>query len=147
MKGETFQDVSRDLMKLMYFNPCVPQNSGWCIIYPKNENAAMVLDPKSRTFKRENIFKVIDNKFTNMMDKISPLVNEIYNDPETRNKLSTNQQRNISQFYHHFGMTHISKDSPMIYQEIHSLGYTERQTSMDTWKKEGLDAKHLSIKF
>ena len=147
MKADNFQDVCKELMKQMYFNNEVPENSGWCIIYPKNENAAMVLDHDSGTFKRENTKKIIDEKFTNMMDKISHLINEIYNDPETREKLSTNQRRNIFQLYNHFGMTHISRDSPMVYKEIHSLAYNIRQIPMDSWKKEGLNAKHLSIKF
>ena len=147
MKGETFQDVCRDFMKLMYFSKEVPENSGWCIIYPKNENAALVLNHDTKTFERKNIFEIIDNKFTNMMDKLSPLVNEIYNDPELRDKLSTNQKRNIYQFYNHFGMTNISQDSPMVYKAIHSMAYDIKQVPMDSWKEQGLDAKHLSIKF
>jgi len=147
MKADDFRDVCKDLMKLMYFNRQVPENSGWCIIYPKNENAAMILNHNTQKFERKKTTEIIDEKFANMMDLITPIMNEIYDDPEIRKNLSINQRRNIGQFYHHFGMEDISKNSPMVYESIREMSYDIKQIPMDAWKDEGLSGKHLSIKF
>ena len=79
-------------------------------------------------FQRKKTTDVIDDKFTNMMDLISPTMNDIYEDDELFKTLSVNQKRNIYQYFHHFGMEDISINSPMVYESIRKMALKIKQS-------------------
>ena len=90
---------------------------------------------------------IIDEKFANMLDLLQPLIEEIYKEDELHNTLNRQQKLNIRHYYGAFGVMQISKESPEIYDAIHSLSYNSRSVSMTSWKEQGLNAKYLSLKF
>jgi hypothetical protein len=46
----SFTTFCTDLMRLVYFNKNVPQNSNWCIAYPKNGKAGVVFNYDTNQF-------------------------------------------------------------------------------------------------
>ena len=131
----------------MYFNRNVPRNCNWAIAYPKNLKAAVVFNDDSNQFERKSTVEVIDEKFENMMHLLQPLIEQIYQEDEINNHLNNQQKRNLKEYYSHFGVSHISTESPVIYEAIQDLGYNARTVPMTSWKQQGLDGKHLSLKF
>lgn len=136
-----------DAMKNTYFNRRVPKNNNWFIAYPKNEKAGVEFNHDTRQFERKPTVDIIDDKFSNMMELLQPLIEEIYKEDEETQCLSHTQRMNIKKYYGFFGVMQISKECPEIYDAIHDLAYNMRVVPMTTFKEQGLDAKYLSIKF
>jgi hypothetical protein len=136
-----------DLMKVTYFDRKVPKNNNWFIAYPKNDKAGIEFNHETFQFERKPTIDIIDDKFSNMMDLLQPLIEEIYREDEETENLTHIQRMNIKRYYGYFGVMQISKESPEIYQALHDLAYNMRSVPMTTFKEQGLDAKYLSIKF
>ena len=133
-----------DLMATLYFSEEVPENNNWSLAYPYNDNAAIVFDYEKNEFTRMSNEKIIDQKFSNMIDKIVPMIDEIYKDKE---KLTRNQYINILHFYDKECMYDLSEQCPDIYELIRKLAYEQRFIPMKTWKKSGFNGKSISIDF
>ena len=133
-----------DLMATLYFSEEVPENNNWSLAYPYNDNAAIVFDYETNKFIRTSNEKIIDEKFSNMIDKIIPMIDEIYKDKE---KLTRNQYINILHFYDKECMYDLSEQCPDIYELIRKLAYEQRFIPMKTWKKSGFDGKNISLDF
>jgi hypothetical protein len=82
-----------------------------------------------------------------MISLLQPLIEQIYREDEKNNILNSQQKKNINRYYAHFGMMQISKESPEIYSAIHELSYNHKSIPMKSWKEQGLNGNHLSIKF
>ena len=145
--NKSFTNVCKDLMQLIYFNSDVPENCNWCIIYPKNEQGGMAFNHNTKIFERKSTQEIIDEKFSNMIDLVFPLMSDIYNDKELNEKLSINQKKNIQRYFHHYGVSNISNESSEIYKAMFEIAYKNKTTSMKSWKDQGLNAKYLSLKF
>lgn len=136
-----------DLMKVTYFDRKVPKNNNWFIAYPKNDKAGIEFNHDTYRFERKPTVDIIDDKFSNMLDLLQPLIEEIYREDEQTQNLTHVQRMNIRKYYGYFGVMQISKECPEIYEAIHDLAYNMRVVPMATFKEQGLDAKYLSIKF
>ena len=138
------QKMFIDLMSTLYFSDEVPENNNWTLVYPYNTQAAVVFDYDQNKFVRNSNEQIINDKFSNMIDKIVPMIDEINED---KDNLTRNQQLNIAHFYDKECMYELSKSCPDIYELIRKLAYEKRFTPMKTWKDSGFDGKHLSISF
>ena len=143
----SFKIISLNLVKLMYLNREVPENSNWTIAYPANDKAAVVYNYDTQDFVRRSTVEIINEKFQNMIDLLQPLIEEIYKEDEERDYLSFTQKRNLALYYGHFGVDNLNEESPDIYDAIHELIYEYRSIPMAHWKALGYSGKHLSIKF
>ena len=142
-----FNNMCSNLMRLLYFNVAVPQNSNWMIAYPKNHKAGVAFNYFTNKFERTSTVDIIDDKFSNMINLLQPLIEKICREDERDNILNAKQRRNISRFFEHVGMMQISKESPEVYERIHDMAYNHRSISTTSWKEQGFDGKHLSIQF
>jgi uncharacterized C2H2 Zn-finger protein len=144
---KSFTGMCTELMRLLYFNSEVPENQNWAIVYPKNKNAGVELNPATNRFERKSTYDVINDKFSNMVSLLFPLVMEISEDDKTLHNLNELQKRNIDLYGMHYGMMEISKESEEVYESIHNLAYNSRKTQMEVWKEQGHKGNHLSLKF
>jgi hypothetical protein len=131
----------------MYFNKNVPQNNNWMIAYPRNGQAGVAFNYDTNEFERKSTNEIIDEKFANMINLLQPLIEQIYREDELHNILNTQQKRNITRYYAHFGMMEISKESPEVFAKIHDMSYNYKTIPMKSWKDQGLTGNHLSLKF
>ena len=147
LDSDNFPKMCTEMMRLLYFNKNVPHNSNWMIAYPKDQKAGVEYDYNLNQFERKSTIDVIDDKFSNMIDLFQPLIEEICREDERNNILNARQKRNISIFYEHVGMLEISKESPEVYYSIHEMAYKNKIVATTIWKEQGLNGKHLSLKF
>ena len=133
-----------DLMATLYFSEEVPENNNWSLAYPYNAKAAIVFDYETNEFVRTSNENTINEKFSNMIDKIVPLIDEIYEDKEN---LTRKQHLNILHFYDKECMYNLSEQCPDIYELIRKLAFEQRFIPMKTWKDSGFNGKNLSIDF
>lgn len=141
---ENAQKMFVDLMTVLYFTREVPENNNWILAYPCNDKAGVVYNDDTNKFERTSTEQIINSKFSNMIDKIVPLIDEIYADKDS---LTRRQYINILHFYDKECIYDLSNHYPDLYELIHKLAYEQRTVPMSTWKEQGLDAKHLSLKF
>ena len=57
------------------------------------------------------------------------------------------QRSNIKKFTDNVGISNISEEASYIYESIKEIAYNERQKTMKTWKDNGHEGNHLSLKF
>ena len=144
---KSFTGMCTELMRLLYFNDEVPENKNWTIVYPKNKNAGLQLNKETNKFERVATDDIIDDKFSNMIDLLFPLIEEIDKEDRETGFLNDAQRRNVRRYEGHFGMVQISRDSQEIYESIKDMAYNKKKTSMNTWCKNGHKWNHLSLKF
>ena len=147
LDNNSFSDVCSDLMKLLYFNINVPKNSNWMIAYPKNGKAGVEFNYDTHQFERKSTIDIIDDKFANMINLLQPLIEKLCREDERDNILNKKQKRNVNRFFEHVGMLEISKESPDVYVKIHEMAYNYRSIATTSWKDQGFNGNHLSIKF
>ena len=144
---ESFPKMCTELMRVLYFNKEVPENQNWTIVYPKNKNAGVEFNHTTKRFERKSTYDIIDDKFSNMVNLLFDLVQEISKDDIEKNNLSKRQKINVNKYCMHFGQLDISKTSKDVYESIHELAFSSRKDQMDSWKKKGHTGNHLSLKF
>ena len=147
LKLESFTKMSTELTRLLYFNDEVPENKNWSIVYPKNKKAGLELNHETNKFQRVETEKIINYKFSNMIGLFLPMIELIDGEDREVNNLSRAQQVNIRKFTSYFGVTQISKEARYIYDSIKEMVYNERLKTMKTWKENGHEGNHLSLKF
>ena len=145
--NKRFDIMCSDLVKELYFNKKVPENNNWTIAYPKDKKAGLAFNDDTYKFERTSTEDLIDDKFSNMITLLQPLIEEILKEDEATHCLNNRQRYNVSMFYHHFGMMQISKEDTELYKVIHELAYRYKSIPMANWKEQGLSGNHLSIKF
>jgi Zinc finger, C2H2 type len=144
---ESFPEMCTELMRLLYFNKEVPENRNWTIVYPKNKNAGVEYNHETKRFERKKTYNIIDDKFSNMVNLLFDLVQEISNEDILNNNLSKRQKININKYGMHFGQWDISKTSKEVYNSIHEFAYNSRIEQMKEWGDSGHQGNHLSLKF
>jgi Zinc finger, C2H2 type len=144
---ESFPKMCTELMRLLYFNQKVPENRNWTIVYPRNQNAGVEYNHETLRFERKKTYNIIDDKFSNMVNLLFDLVQEISKDDIENNNLSKRQKINVNKYCMHFGQLDISKTSKEVYKSIHSLAYNSRIEQMKEWGENGHKGSHLSLKF
>src|SRR5690606_29436909 len=101
----------------------------------------------SGRFERKSTCDIIDDKFSNMINLLFELVQEISKDDIINDNLSKRQKINVNKYCMHFGQLDISKTSKDVYKSIHDLAYNSRKDQMSVWKDNGHEGNHLSLKF
>jgi len=144
---ESFPKMCTELMRLLYFNKKVPENQNWAIVYPKNKNAGIEYNHTSGKFERKSTYDIIDDKFSNMVNLLFDLVQEISRDDIENNNLSKRQKINVNKYCMHYGQLDISKTSKEVYNSIHDFAFNSRKTQMEVWKDNGHTGNHLSLRF
>lgn len=144
---DSFTGICTTLMKDAYFNRTVPKNHSWCLVYPNNEKAAVMFDFDKNKFEREMNTKVIDEKFANLMQLMTPVFLEIIEEEEKTGFLNTKQKRNLFRIKHFCNVDELSAESTEIYESVRKMAFKEKSVPMKTWIASGLEAKHLSLKF
>jgi Zinc finger, C2H2 type len=144
---ESFPKMCTELMRLLYFNKEVPENRNWTIVYPKNKNAGVEFNNTTQKFERKKTYNIIDDKFSNMVNLLFDLVQEISRDDIENNHLSKRQKINVNKYCMHFGQLDISKTSKEVYKSIHEFAYNSRIEQMKEWGESGHKGNHLSLKF
>ena len=147
---QSWSHMCTELMRSIYFNVNVPRNINWCIAYPKNEEGAVVFNYENNQFVRQFTVKVIDEKFTNMMMLIKPLIEEIQNDDvnaEKDKKLSKRQIDNISRYQRTCGGDISDAADKAIFESVRALAFKNKSIPMTSWKEQGFKGNHLSLKF
>ena len=144
---ESFPKMCTELMRLLYFNKEVPENRNWTIVYPKNQNAGVEYNHTTQKFERKKTYNIIDDKFSNMVNLLFDLVQEISRDDIENDNLSKRQKINVNKYCMHFGQLDISKTSKEVYNSIHSFAYNSRVEQMKEWGDSGHQGNHLSLKF
>ena len=143
----SFTWICTSLMQSSYFSRLVPENNNWCLVYPNNENAAVVFDHEKNKFKRDSTENTINEKFRNMMELLIPVLLEIIEEEEATGFLNKTQKRNLFRIKHFTNVDELSNESTEIYESIHKMAYKEREIPMETWRKNGYKGNHLSLKF
>lgn len=138
------QKMFVELMGTLYFSSEVPENNNWSLAYPYNNKAAIVYDYDKNKFIRTSTEQIINDKFSNMIDKLVPMIDEINKD---RDNLTRMQQINILHFYDKECVYDLSTKYPEIFELIRKLAYEQRYVPMGSWDEQGLNGKHLSLKF
>ena len=146
LNTKSFISMCTDMTKLLYFNRDAPENCNWCIAYSKNNKAAIVYNYNQNQFERKPTLNVINDRFSNMMDLIQPLIEEIYHEDEINDILNMDQKKNIMRFYALYGVYDLFEESPDMYESVHTMAFNNKIIPMFYWKRHGLNAKHLSIK-
>jgi hypothetical protein len=146
-KNQKFILICEELMKLIYFNEKIPENTTWSIAYPKNETAGVAYNHEDDDFERKETKEIVEDKFSNMINLLVPVMQSIHKDTVFYETLSDMQQVNMVRFFYHLGMYHISKESPDMYKAMHKLCYEQRHVPMRIWGKHGYSGSHLSLKF
>jgi Zinc finger, C2H2 type len=144
---ESFPKMCTELMRLLYFNKEVPENRNWTIVYPKNQNAGIEFNHETLRFERKKTYNIIDDKFSNMVNLLFDLVQEISRDDIENDHLSKRQKINVNKYCMHFGQLDISKTSKEVYKSIHEFAYNSRIEQMKEWGESGHKGNHLSLKF
>jgi hypothetical protein len=147
LRNDNFNIICASLMNSAYFERTVPQNHNWCLIYPNNDQAAVVHDEEKDEMKRESSAKIVDEKFINMMDLLKPTILELINENEDDPFLTKKESINLRRLHNFCGVDELSKDSKGTYEEIKKVAFTHKQVVYDTWKKLGYKGNHLCIKF
>ena len=147
LKLESFTKMSTELTRLLYFNDEVPENKNWTIVYPRNKKAGVELNYDTNKFERVLTEKVINYKFCNMIGLFLPMIETIDKEDQETHNLTWLQRSNLKKFTSYFGITNISKEAKYIYDSIKEMAYNERQKTMKTWKENGHEGNHLSLKF
>ena len=143
---DSFTWICTNLVESAYFNKMVPENNNWCLVYPNNENAAVVFDHDKNKFKRESTKETINEKFRNMMELLIPVLTEVVDEDEI-GSLNRKQKRNLFRLQHFSNVDELSDESSEIYNSIHKMAFKQREIPMETWRKNGYKGNHLSIKF
>ena len=144
---ESFTKMSTELTRLLYFNDEVPENKNWTIVYPRNKKAALELNNDTNKFERMLTEKVINYKFCNMIGLFLPMIEVIDKEDQETNNLTWLQRSNLKKLTSYFGITNISQEAKYIYDSIKEMAYNERLKTMKTWKENGHEGNHLSLKF
>jgi Zinc-finger of C2H2 type len=144
---ESFPKMCTELMRLLYFNKEVPENRNWTIVYPKNQNAGIEYNHETLRFERKKTYNIIDDKFSNMVNLLFDLVQEISREDIENDHLSKRQKINVNKYCMHFGQLDISKTSKEVYKSIHEFAYNSRIEQMKEWGESGHKGNHLSLKF
>lgn len=142
----TFTNAIKELMRLIYFSEEAPQNNGWCIMYPRHKSGSLKYNHHTNTIERKSTDQVINEQFTNMMNLISPMINDVM----TKNEdgmlnLNRTQMRNCEMFYGLFGTTDLLKEHPEHYDNILMLGYNYQNKSLKTWTDNKIQGKYKQI--
>ena len=146
LNTKSFISMCTDMAKLLYFNRDSPENCNWCIAYSKSDKAAIVYNFDQNQFERKRTFEVINNRFSNMMYLIQPLIEQIYSEDQINDILNVNQKINIMRFYSLYGVYNLFEESEILYGSIHDMAFNNKIIPMFYWKRYGLNANHLSIK-
>jgi predicted RNA-binding Zn-ribbon protein involved in translation (DUF1610 family) len=147
LANDNFNVICAMLMNSAYFEKTVPENHNWCLIYPNNDQGAVVHDEETDEMKRESSAKIIHGKFINMMNLLKPTIIELINENEDHPFLTEIELINLRRLHSFCGIDELSKDSKGMYEEIKKVAFKHKQIVYDTWKKLGYKGNHLSIKF
>jgi hypothetical protein len=113
----------------------------------KIKNAGVEFNHETLRFERKKTYNIIDDKFSNMVNLLFDLVQEISRDDIENNNLSKRQKINVNKYCMHYGQLDISKTSEAVYDSIHSFAYNSRKDQMKEWGESGHKGNHLSLKF
>ena len=144
---ESFTKMSTELTRLLYFNDEVPENKNWTIVYPRNKKAGLQLNHETNKFERVLTDNMINYKFSNMITLFLPMIETIDEEDREFNNLTMIQRSNLKKFTGLFGINNISEEAKYIYDSIKEMVYNERLKTMKTWKENGHEGNHLSLKF
>lgn len=146
LNTKSFASMHSDMAKVLYFNKDAPENCNWIIAYSKNDKGAIIYNYDLNQFERKPTIDVMNDKFSNMMDLLLPLIEELYKEDEKDDFLNRDQKKNIAKFYGLYGVHNIFEEAVEIYYSIHEMAFNNKVIPMEYWKEHGLNANHLSIK-
>lgn len=141
-----FDNVLKELMRLIYFSKEAPQNQRWCIMYPKEEFGSLEYNNETNTVEKKSTDQVINKQFDNMMDLMSPLINEIMTENELgKLPLTPAQERNCDMFYQLYGTTDLYEDYPRYFKSILMMAYNYQHEPLESWTKNNVKGKYKQI--
>lgn len=143
LKANNFDMVIYELMRLIYFNKEVPQNSHWCIAYPKDKYGALQYNNETAIIERLLTQRTINVHFQNMLALVAEKLGEIIKN----RKLDINQLRNINQFYQYIGMDNIETEDSQAFEHVKMLAYNNRSVPIAVWKDLGIMGEHKNVGF
>jgi hypothetical protein len=137
-----------DLIMAFYLDEEAPENHNWGIMYPKNENAAVIYDYDQNELIRASTQVTINNRLGNMINTIIKLNEKmgLYK-KENWDKLQKVQKRNLSHMHGLEDHQTIICEEKELYKKVHELAYMNRHIPKKTWGEMGLKGNHLSLKF
>lgn len=140
---QDFSSATRELLRLIYFNKDVPQNSRWCVLYPNNEYGALQYNSETDMIERWVTENIVNKNFDNMIQLIIPKIENIINSNPI---LTKNQRANVNNFFHNYGSNYISNESPIDYRDLKMVAFNNRFIPVEVWKNLGIKGEHCSMK-
>lgn len=132
--NKPFPYAIRELMRLIYFNEDIPENSKWCIAYPKDEYGALQYNHETENIDRWVTKDIVDENFENMMYLISPMVDQVMGDQDLFETLNQRQKQNINMFYGYFGISSLSNENPADFKNIKMMAFNNKNIPLELWE-------------
>ena len=139
---QDFNSAMRELMRLIYFNKDVPENSHWCVLYPNQEYGALQYNCDTEIIERWVTDQILIKNFDNMLSLLSEKMDAISRCPN----LNINQKHNVNKFFHHFGLDDFSVESPEGLNYMKMTAYNNRFFPIKMWKQMGIMGEHNNLK-
>lgn len=140
LSHEDFSKVIKELMRLVYFNKDAPENSHWCVGYPKDKFGALQYNIETSIIDRMVTKETINFHFENMCYLLAEKMNELMRDGE----LSICQLRNINKFYQYVGSDSIQEGNTL--ECVKMMAYNNRMLAVDLWKHLQIRGEHNMLK-
>ena len=138
---QDFSKVIKELMRLVYFNKNAPENSHWCVGYPKDKFGALQYNIETSIIDRMVTKETINFHFENMCHLLAEKMNELMRDGE----LSICQLRNINKFYQYVGSDSIDEMNTL--ESVKMMAYNNRSITLDLWKTLQIRGEHNLLKY
>lgn len=137
-----FDEMIREMMKLIYFNKDAPENSYWCIAYPKDKYGALQYNDETALIERLVTKKTLDKHFQNMLHLLTDKMNDIMMNVN----LETQQLRNINRFFRYVGAESIKDESAHGYDDVKMMAYNNRTIPISLWKDLEIEGEHKFVR-
>lgn len=140
LSNNDFTVVLRELMRQVYFNKDAPQNSHWCVAYPKQKYGALQYNTDTEIIERMVTARTVNKHYENMLELLSERMNRLMRN----GKLDITQLRNINRFYQYVGTDSIEEEHD--YEDVKMMAYNNRSIPVEVWKDLNIQGEHLCLR-
>lgn len=155
--GETVLKVFQDgnlykgmgeLIRLVYFNEAIPENCIFTIVYPKNENGAIIYNFKKLKFERGSSIPIIKEKVQIICRRLDKLTLESMQGLDK----SSCQYKCLQQVLDLGFEEELDEDGDRtnlfyLLNYLQSFCFSKRDVSFRVWHQKGFDGKEFSLNF
>lgn len=140
LNNNDFSTVLHQLMRHVYFNKDAPENSHWCIAYPKDKYGALQYNTETAIIERMVTTRTVNKHYENMLVLLSDRMNQLMRN----GNLEFLQLRNINRFYQYVGTDNIEEETE--FEDVKMMAYNNRHIPVGIWNKLDIKGEHEMIK-